>query len=330
MASGRDDLGDFYDLVRRAKADAWDSLRGDALSAMDYRLAADILDRFADEVAPARPTYTPPLSQQGLRDRPESLDAALTDLRLSPHPTLVLAIEGDTEYRLIPRVMDTLGIRKDRNFIRIVEFDGTKDLHVLARYTAEPVLGTDYGRGVTLDQPFTRFLVLTDAENKYRDVKERQRQRRELLKAIIKNVPADLQRDLLSYGLRARTVEIRTWGKLPFEFAHFSDAQLADAMLRIANLSHPRGRAALINALHMQRTRDPSPNVDDVRWRGSGLSKKKLADALWPSLEARIKRAVSRGQKGPPIMRNVLRAYEMAVTSFGAPVILRRHPRLKT
>jgi hypothetical protein len=46
------------------------------------------------------------------------------------------------------------------------------------------VLGTDYGRGVTLNQPFTRFLVLTDAENKYRDARERQRQRRELLTAI--------------------------------------------------------------------------------------------------------------------------------------------------
>jgi hypothetical protein len=39
MASGRDDLGDFYDLVRRASAQAWDSLRGDSLAAMDRRLS---------------------------------------------------------------------------------------------------------------------------------------------------------------------------------------------------------------------------------------------------------------------------------------------------
>jgi hypothetical protein len=86
MASGRDDLGDFY------------------------RLPADILGRCADDVAPTRPTYTAPLSQQGLHDRPDSLDAALTHLRLSPHPALVLAIEGDTEYRLVPGVMDTLAL----------------------------------------------------------------------------------------------------------------------------------------------------------------------------------------------------------------------------
>jgi hypothetical protein len=96
VASGRDNLGEFYDLVRRASALAWNSLRGDALAAMDRRLAADILERYVDDVEPGRPTYTPALSQQGLRDRPDSLDAALTGLRLSPFPALVLAVEGAT------------------------------------------------------------------------------------------------------------------------------------------------------------------------------------------------------------------------------------------
>ena len=169
MASGRDNMGYFYDLVRRASAKAWDSLRGDALAAMDRRLAADILDRHADDVAPDRPTYTPGLSQQGLRDRPDSLDAALTDLRLSPFPALVLGLEGATEWELVPRVLELLGIRNDRDFIQLVDFGGTtKDLSLLARYAAEPVLGRDYGTWVALDRPLTRFLVLTDAEKSTR------------------------------------------------------------------------------------------------------------------------------------------------------------------
>ena len=52
-ASSCDDTGDFYDLIRRAKAEAWNSLRGDSAVAMDYRLAADILARFAADIKPS-------------------------------------------------------------------------------------------------------------------------------------------------------------------------------------------------------------------------------------------------------------------------------------
>ena len=150
-ASSCDDTGDFYDLIRRAKAEAWDSLRGDAAVAMDYRLAADILARFAEEIRPRGnddPAALPaPLSQQGLSARPHSLDAALTQLHLSPFPALVIGVEGETEYRLVPRVMDMLGITYDRNRIVIVDYGGTGNLALLARYAGEPVLGRDYGRG---------------------------------------------------------------------------------------------------------------------------------------------------------------------------------------
>ncbi len=326
MASGRDNLGDFYDLVRRASAKAWDSLRGDALAAMDRRLAADIFDRYADDVAPGRPTYTPGLSQQGLRDRPESFDAALTDLRLSPFPALVLALEGATEWEVVPRVMELLGIRNDRDFIRLVDFGGTKkDLSLLARYAAEPVLGRDYGTWVALDRPLTRFLVLTDAENKYETVADRRRQRKLLLDSLTVNVPPDLRRDLYTDRRRDRVVEIKTWGKWPFEFAHFTDRQLANALSSVAQAPHPDGQAGLISQIHTERL-TASPDIAAVGWRGRGtIRKPELANALWPLLEARIKRAVERGTAGPPVMQGVLRAYEMAMVSYGVSRALRRH-----
>ena len=123
-AAFRDDTGDFYELIRRAKAKAWESLRGDAAAAMDSRLAADVLIRFAEELNPGADyagAQHAPLSQQGLSARPESLDAALTNLRLSPFPALVIGVEGATEYLLVPRVMELLGIQWDHNRIRIVE-----------------------------------------------------------------------------------------------------------------------------------------------------------------------------------------------------------------
>jgi hypothetical protein len=55
-ASFCDDTGEFYELIRRAKAEAWDSLHGDIAVATDYRLAADILVRFAGISTPMATT----------------------------------------------------------------------------------------------------------------------------------------------------------------------------------------------------------------------------------------------------------------------------------
>jgi hypothetical protein len=121
-------------------------------------------------------------------------------------------------------------------------------------------------------------------------------------------------------------VDIVTWGKLPFEFAHFTNLELAKAMIHLAKVAHPQGRTRLIQNLNMQRTRDPEPNVDKVFWRGSGLKKVTLAEALWPVLERKINKAVQRGTPGPPVMRACLRAYEMLAVSENVSVALRRRP----
>lgn len=328
MADARDDLGDFYDIVRRASANAWQTLSGDALAAMDFRLVADILDRFAQDLTHDRePSSTEPLplARQGLSARPRSLDAVLTDLHVSPFPSLVIGVEGATEYKLVSRVMELLGIKLDMNRISIIDFGGTdKDLALLARYAGEPVLGQDLDDGVTLERPITRFLILTDAENKYRTLEDRNRQRKELLKSLTQNLPPDLRDDYYNNERDSRIVEIRTWGRLPFEFAHFTDIQLADAMLRIAKVPHPKGRPGLMRALRMQRTCNPYPNVDKIFWRGSRLEKTELADALWPVLDKRIRRAIGRGQQGPPIMKALIRAYEMAFAPYRSDMMLRR------
>jgi hypothetical protein len=330
-ASFTDDTGEFYDLIRRASADAWKSLAGDAAVAMDYRLGADILSRFAEDLNPGGDyvgAQYVPLTQEGLSARPESLDAVLTHLRVSPFPALVICLEGATEYKLVPRVMTTLGIQWDDNRLRFVDGGGTNaDLSLLGRYAAEPLIGRDLGDHVVLDRPLTRFLVMTDAENKYRTPADRRYQRKLLLDSLTKNVPKDLAGNYYINTRRGRIVDIVTWGKLPFEFAHFTDRQLADAMLKTAQVPHPQGRDRLIRNLHMQRTRDRAPNVEKVFWRGSGLDKVPLAEALWPVLERKVTNAIRRGTSGPPVMRACIRAYEMMAISEQVPVALLRRPR---
>jgi hypothetical protein len=146
--------------------------------------------------------------------------------------------------------------------------------------------------------------------------------RKLLLDSIAATLPADLRPDLYTRG--ARVVEIITWGRLPWEFAHFSDAQLADSLITAAGKPYPAGRDRLIANIHQQRTKDPTPDIDDA-WSKSGVSKPALADALWPILEARIERAITRGTLGPPIMKATLRAYELANLSYGLNVSVKRH-----
>lgn len=322
-----DVLGDFYDLVRRAKPAAWSTLRGEALVAMDYRMSADILHRFAahlDQADEDPPLRTTPTSQQGLGDRSHSLDAALTTLQLSPHPAVVIAVEGKTDLRLVRLVMDLLGMPSGENWYRVIPFDGTKrDLSLLARYSAEPGLGESYGDFAMLDRPVTRFLVLTDAENKYATPADQLYQRDLLLKAITEHLPSDLKADVLDS--KSRVVEIVTWGELPFEFAHFTPSELADALLLASRVTHPQGRAALVQAIRGLRN-DSNPDIAKVFWKGSHLSKVRLTEFLWPPLGRKVKRAIERKTPGPPVMKALLQAHELAVLSFGQRPALRRRP----
>jgi hypothetical protein len=72
------------------------------------------------------------------------------------------------------------------------------------------------------------------------------------------------------------------------------------------------------------RVANAAPNIEHA-WKKSGVSKIDLADALWPILEARIKRAVEEATAGPPVMKAMLRAYELASLSYGLNMSVRRH-----
>lgn len=299
-----------------------------AMVAYEDGFAADLLHRAVEDVRPSAPpppgALKQPLSHQWLSDRPSSLDASLADVLLSPHPSVVLALERETQMLLMPRVFEVLGIEVDPHFIRIECFGGTKkDLQLLARFAAAPLLGTDRGEFVELARPVTHFLVLTDAENKYRTPTMRCEQRRLLLDSITYSLPKDLKADYYSRG--THVVEIRAWGKYPFEFAHFDNKQLAHAIVSASRLTHPGGAAAIERNLGLQRS-SPSPDVTKA-WKSSGVDKLTLAEELWPRLKVRIERAIERGTKGPPIMAGALRAYELAVSYHGKSVGLRRRPR---
>ena len=228
-ASFGDVLGDFYDVVRRAKSEAWDSLRGGARCVMDERMAAEVLDRFADELEGVttadRPELPEHLAQQAVSRRPESLDAALTGLHLSPHPPLVVALEGKTEMTLFPKVLAQLGITMDPSWMKFVEFEGTKDLSLLARFAAEPQLEPITVTSLcSTTRSLASLFSLTPRTSSQRRRSGKQRKRWTQSRGGCRRPPARAPHP------GARIVEILTWGQYPFEFAHFNDHQIADRL----------------------------------------------------------------------------------------------------
>jgi hypothetical protein len=89
---------------------------------------------------------------------------------------------------------------------------------------------------------------------RYRPAADRRYQRKLLLDSLTVNVPKDLRSDYYINTKVGRIVEIVTWGRLRFEFAHFTDRELADAMCKIAKAPYPHDRSRLIRGINMQRT----------------------------------------------------------------------------
>jgi hypothetical protein len=324
-----DPLGRWTELVARANAKTWDWLQGVARNVMDLRIAAETLLLFHDdlvEAGAAEPVPAPhPRARVGSyrRLQPQRpLDALLTDFGLSPHPRLVVVVEGATERHLFPRVMRQLGVSVDDAFIAIEDAEGVdRDISPLIAYLAprlDQPPAEDYAE---FQRPPTRFLVVSDAEGKSATRKQRHERRRDWVERIMRTLPRDLRTPVVRDQLRL-LVQVITWKRSgeSFEFAHFTDRELA---LAIERLDQRRPRKPTLSSLiaamaGIRRARGSlTPELEAAR-----ISKVDLADELWPTLERKIERALQREtERNIPIVRVVGRAVGLA-TEFPSGSLL--------
>lgn len=186
QAEGFDPLGQWSELVREADPDRWELLQGEARSAVDLRIGAEVLLRYYDRLAQGRiaPKIKPPSGrwrdQFSGRLKPQGgLDKVLTNFGLSRHPQLVLVVEGEAELFLFPRLMEFFGIRKDRDFIAIENAQGVgRDISTLIAYAVAPLTERNGdGRYLRPLKPLTRLLAVMDAEGKYATAESRKERR---------------------------------------------------------------------------------------------------------------------------------------------------------
>jgi hypothetical protein len=299
-------------LIRRSPRDSWKDLKDAALSAMDFREAAEILLCFYDDLAgrdvvESLPEIDPRLGWHPLHERlsfrRDTLDQNLMHLKISPHPRVVLAVEGDSEEVHAPKVWQALEYPDAPELIRVLNLGGTdRDMQKVAALAAAPLVGRkESGREFWwLIKPPTCFMVAADPENQFHPA--RINGTRSLMLDEIRSV-------LKAQGVKAsdseleKLVEIRTWTQSCYEFAHFTDEELADGIIEvhstcngwsrdqlIASLAHWRGDGKDIKRVWKSGGWDSTLNKPTGKW-DSEVSKTKLAVALWPVLEQKIQRA---------------------------------------
>jgi hypothetical protein len=323
-------------LIRQMSPDRWRELRGPARLAIDFRLAAEILLRGYESMAqagtaPALPEI-PPLTSHPLAERlkadPGELDSILTEFGISPHPALVLILEGDTEVVLLTRAFRKLGLRNSRNFIEFVKRGGiTKPIDALL-YLVGPEPEKSGARVISEDvlllgRPPTRVLVTGDSESDMATEQKREEQRQHWVRQVSEGL-LDRHDARIDSADLDRLVETFTWGPLPFEFSCFTDAEIA----RAVNACRPGATTTQVMR-KIRNGRQPGPQYKALLRKNGKVSKRDVAYQLWPMLEAKLDRHLAGGSVGSakPIVRLFREATRLATEWPRAKLVLRRAPR---
>ncbi len=312
-----DPLGDWSELVREADSTSWEKLGGEARSAVDLRIGAEIMLRYYERLAEGRlaPRIKPPAPRERdpfadrLRQRGR-LDATLADFGLSPHPRLVLVLEGETEMLLFPRVMAHFGVRLDREFIAIENAKGVgRDLSALVAYAVAPPTERDEeGKYLRPLRPLTRLLVVVDAEGKYATEAGREGRRQVWVERVLATLPLEDRTAAVRESVE-HLVAVETWDRKgqSFEFANFTDRQIALASEKVDRRTTLSSAQRTTMAASIRASRG---NLAPLLGRGSKVD---LADSLWAVLEEKIKASKQRGTEARiPIVRVLDRALGLA------------------
>ena len=183
-----------------------------------------------------------------------------------------------------------------------------KDPVVAGVLAAAPLLArlesNGFWRGT---KPPTTFMIAADPEGKYYDsAVEVARTKRKILDAIEEAIKS--QRAELDTNELETLVEIHTWGASCYEFAHFTDEELADGIREIHRKTGNLTRDELIEAIAVERARNKDIKEVWSRWEYKP-SKVDLAHVLWPVLESKVKAALSGAGPVPEIADLLRDAY---------------------
>src|SRR5260370_32114406 len=143
-------------------------------------------------------------------------------------------------------------------FVDMKTIDRVLDL--LVRHEAGLRLGDDHGDVVLLARPPTRVLVAVDPEKRFATKPSQRAERDKLVRRLHESLPPGLRSGQSLKELGA-LVEVMTWGTVPWEFANFSDAELATAIMECVTpppTLTPRALSTALKSTIMPETATPA------------------------------------------------------------------------
>jgi hypothetical protein len=332
LQAHKEPLANWLPLVRHSSYSGWSKLRGEPLDAMWRRVAAEVLLRAHEDLA-ATGVLEPLPDLTGVQwwtaqhDRltarhaeAETLERSLATLGLSPHPKVILLVEGETELQHVPRLLAEFGITQPQD-VRVQHTKGSKvDTHLIARYGVTPRVGRKLKNLWLLDATPTALMIAMDAENLFETEAKRDRLSRSLKDAIregVRHQDADIDQQDLDL-----LVNIRVWGADKYELANFTDDELVPAIRALAkNQGHPQAgqpiweqhlRAELLAARDVHA--DIKIPIGRMKLKQDKLA---LAKLLWPSLLSKCEAEYAADTVTTPVLKVVLEVRELMAKLAG-------------
>ncbi len=317
-ARGFDPLANWADLVGLALPSRRSELKGLARLAVEFRTAAELLYQCHEELvasgtasarANPRKEWLYPISDRLEAQR--SLDRVLTRYGLSPHPSVLVVVEGKTERSFIRRYLNHFFDWDWTVVIQILDAEGVDQDVTAAAAVFAPRPGGVYSDSVLLDRPLTRILVITDPEGHHATAARRESAKRNWRERIRRALPGDLQSAVLEEDLDA-LIEFEV-PDAAFEYGQFSDVEIADAIGTVSKSPSVPGPDELTQLVRQTRKVGKGLTTVWEGWLPPKPNKLRIVESLFPSLVDRVDKALARSRPDePPIAKSIGRLLQMA------------------
>jgi hypothetical protein len=234
-------------------------------------------------------------------------------------------LEGKTEMLLMPKVLAELyGEPVPPTLIEPVLMDTIdRDLDLLVRHVIGPRLGQVHGDVVVLARPPTRILIAVDPEKRFATPVLQEQERKKLVRRLHEALP--IQHQTADSLAEINTlVEVTTWGTLPWEFANFTDGELASGIIATGLLpAGTRWQDVRIRVKIQRASRRPDITLVTGPWHRK-VGKVRLAEQLWPRLKTKVhSRSAAGTLTSLPATRVALRALETAIQTHRRRVAMK-------
>lgn len=321
-AKSLDPLGPWSRVVRQAPPKHQEKVRGLALLALGLRRAAEMLLLFAEDIgesSPARGTTVAAPVDDRISRHGESLESALQAVGVSPHTRVALIVEGATELLIARKILEHFEYGPNPDGLQMISMDGVYNkqrIQKLAAHLATPVITERYPDSYGTLRPLCQVIVVTDPEG---PMAKPDSFRRDIIRLIMEGLHVQGVDDVDPESVDL-LVSVAVLDQA-FEYEHFTDQQIAEALLQLSPVPLPRDSTVDSATTFLATARAAGRNLK----RDLGkLSKTRLAEKLWPTIRGQIEVACRDQSLLPPFADIVYGAHSMAVDAMNRTWILSR------